>query len=261
MNNFLKFFLIIFFCFIIICCANNDNLSDESTWPDERLIGDNISGYVTIVSKDYFENISALGETKTESRGYNKNSSNEFYLVKYNSFGTKMWSEKLVQNDGDSDISIVFDYFGNIFLTSYFNFDRNKKTKSNGYELFLTKFNSFGIILWTKKIGESSVNNGMGLAIDSFDNIYVTGFSKFIFGDEAIVSNEKNFFIKLNSFGIKQWTKKIESFPSGSFLDIWVDSSNLIHITGVSDNNFEENYIYQKNDVIILRYNSDGILQ
>lgn len=261
MKNFVSIVLMISFSLGFITCARIDNSSVESTWLDEQLIEKKRYDYVTIESIENFENLVALGHTKTEFGGYKKTDYNDYYLVKYDAFETRLWSEKLVGNDDESGISIICDSFGNIFLASYSRLDKDIRTNSYGYEMSLTKYNSYGIIQWTKKIGESFTNQGIGLAIDSFDDIYLTVYSKNLFFSELNLPDEENFLMKFNSHGIKKWIKKLESISSESFLDIWTDSLNHIHVTGFTDMNFDENLNFQENDIILVSYNSDGIKQ
>ena len=62
--------------------------------------------------------------------------------------------------------------------------------------MFLTKYNSNGVLLWKKNLGESFANFGMGVALDSFNNIYVTGFNKGSLNSISSDYNELSFLKK-----------------------------------------------------------------
>jgi len=257
MNN-LKIFLIISFSMVVISCAKRDNSSEEKTWSDEQVEEIKKSEYVSIES---YENIFAKRETNKESEDYTKSNPNDYFIVKYDNFGIKIWSEKLMQNDNESGISIVSDTLGNIYSASYSRVGRYIHTNSVVHDMYLTKYNRFGIKQWIKKLGQSFANYGIGLALDLSDNVYVIVFSSSLFENKVNFGDEENFLIKFNSFGKKQWTKKLGSLSSELFLDVWVDTSNHIHVTGITNSNFVEDLNDQNNEKILVSYNSDGVLQ
>ena len=258
MKNFITILLIISFSLSIIACAQNENSSEEKTLSEEKYFENDKSDYVTIES---IENIFAMRQKSIESEVDTKIDTNDFFIVKYDNYGTKLWSEKLLQNDEESGISIVSDSLDNIYSASYSRVQRDIHTNFDVHEMFLSKYNSFGIKQWTKKLGKSFANHGMGLVVDLSDNVYVTVLSSCLFENELNFGDEENFLIKLNSFGINQWTKKLGSMSSELFVDVWVDTSNHIHVNGITNSNFDENLNDQNNNKILVSYNSDGVLQ
>ncbi len=258
MKNFITIILIISFSLSIIACAQNENSSEGINWYKEKYFEFDKSDYVTIES---IENIIAMSQKGIKLEGDTKIHTNDFFIVKYDNYGKKLWSEKLLQNSEDSGISIVSDSLDNIYSASYSRVERDIHSNFDVHEMFLSKYNSFGIKQWTKKLGESFANHGMGLVVDLSDNVYVTILSSSFFENEFNFSDEENYLIKLNSFGKKQWAKKLGSMSSELFVDVWVDTSNHIHVTGITKSNFDENLNDQNNNKILVSYNSDGVLQ
>ena len=250
--------LIFLLSFLIIACAENDNNSEKLIKINENFAETQKSYYVTIES---FEQISDSNLTNIKSIEKNKTESINYFLVKYDSFGKRLWSKNFEASEIDSGFSFTIDSFGNIYLTSYLKIYRGGITDSILFNMFLTKYNSNGVLLWKKNLGESFSNFGMGVALDSFNNIYVTGFNKGSLYSISSDNNELSFLKKFNPTGIKEWEKKLEILESVTVMDLAVDSSNLIHIMSYPDHDFGGILKFENNDLIHLTYSTNGILQ
>ena len=65
-------------------------------------------------------------------------------------------------------------------------------TNSGKNDIFLVKYNSSGTKQWTQQLGTPTFDEGNGVAVDSSDNIYVSGWTRgkldnYAGGDDAIV--------------------------------------------------------------------------
>ena len=107
---------------------------------------------------------------------------------------------------------------------------------------------------WTKQLGSSGHEFGLGVTTDSSDNIYVTGMT---YEDvvctripiKCIYANRDIILIKYNSSGTKQWTKHYGEDGKG----VTTDSSGNIYVTSYTDSD--------KSDIILIKYNSSGTKQ
>ena len=57
---------------------------------------------------------------------------------------------------------------------------------------------------WTKQLGTSSVDIGIGVTVDSSGNIYVTGYTKGGLDGNTYSNDGDIFLVKYNSDGVKQ---------------------------------------------------------
>ena len=89
-------------------------------------------------------------------------------------------------------------------MTGYTGGGLDGNTSSGESDIFLVKYDSSGTKQWTKQLGTSSGDNGLGVTTDSSGNIYVTG------GTEGGLDGNTNsggwdiFLVKYNSSGTKQ---------------------------------------------------------
>ena len=133
----------------------------------------------------------------------------DIVLVKYNSSGTKQWTNQLITSDWDWGRDVTTDSSGNIYVTgsTMGGLDGNKNSGSQ--DIFLIKFNSSGTKQWTKQLGTSFVSYGHGVTTDSSGNIYVTGRTRGGLDGNTSSGGWDIFLIKYNSSGTKQWTKQL----------------------------------------------------
>ena len=211
---------------------------------------------------DSSDNIYVTGYTK---EGYDGNSNSENYdifLVKYNSSGTKQWTKKLGIFDNESGVSMTVDSSDNIYVTGYTKEGYDGNSNSENYDIFLMKYNSSGTKQWTKQLGNSAADIGMGVTVDSSDNIYVTGIASGGLDRNTGSVGEDIVLMKYNSSGTKQWTKQLGSSSSDFAWDVTVDSSDNIYVTGFTNGSLEENFNQGSYyDIFLVKYNSDGVKQ
>lgn len=67
------------------------------------------------------------------------------------------------------------DSYGNIFITGNTGGNLDGQTNAGDDDIFVAKYDASGNKKWTKILGTSWPDIGNAIAIDSSDNIYVTG--------------------------------------------------------------------------------------
>jgi len=115
--------------------------------------------------------------------------------------------------------------------------------------------------LWTKQLGTSSNDYGIGVTTDSLGYIYVTGFT---YGDLDGNTNsgwDDIFLVKFNSSGTKQWTKQLGTSSDDEGNGVTTDSSGNIYVTGYTNGGLDGNTNSGSYDIFIVKYNSSGIKQ
>ena len=97
--------------------------------------------------------------------------------MKYNSSGTKQWTQQLGTSSTDVGWGLTSDSSDNIYVSGYTYGGLDGNTNSGSEDIFLVKYNSSGTKQWTQQLGTSSTDVGWGLTSDSSDNIYVSGYT------------------------------------------------------------------------------------
>ncbi len=162
------------------------------------------------------------------------------------------WVKSIGGNSDDQGTSIAVDGSGNVYTTGYFSgtsdFDPSAGTfslsSSGTTDIFISKVNSLGNLIWAKKIGGAGDDIGTSLSLDGSGNIYVTGYfnSTVDFDPNAGINNltssgsDDIFITKLDANGNLVWVKKLGSSNTDRALSITLDASNNLYLTGMFSN-------------------------
>jgi hypothetical protein len=151
--------------------------------------------------------------------------------IKYSNTGVPLWTN-LVFSSGP----IALDSTGNVFVQDY----------------FITRaFSNSGVLLWTHEyIGPGGRGNAWAIAVDSSDNVLVTGGSPPVSGGVHDYAT-----VKYSNGGVPLWTNRFNG-PGNSedqALAIAVDNSGNVFVTGTS---------YPQpgtRDYVTIKYSGEGV--
>lgn len=164
----------------------------------------------------------------------------DFLVFKLSNSGAMQWAHQFGTSDNESATDVAVDNSDNAIVVGTFNVDSTH---------LVSKFNSAGVFQWATKIDINGANPNLGnairVAVDSADNIYITG---------GTFSGVGTLFVaKLNSSGVLQWSRLHQSTETTNGLAITVDSSDNVIVVGTERDS--------SNQGLVLKYNSSGSLQ
>ena len=164
----------------------------------------------------------AGGDKTQNSVGY------DYWILKLNDDGTKMWDRVIGGNRTDNLYSVVKTIDGGFLLGGTSNSDiSGDKTQANWGSFFtsdywIVKIDSLGNVQWDKRYGGSSDEEKLVNVIQTNDSGFlISGAStSALDGDktEKQMRYTETWLIKVDSIGNKQWDKSVFS-PSGSYLN------------------------------------------
>jgi hypothetical protein len=187
------------------------------------------------------------------------NSIPNIFLSKRNaSDGNKIWEElDGTPNHVDYAVGIALDSNGNIYLTGYTTGDFGS-TNNGAHDVFLVKYNASGIQQWVKQWGSTTEDSSYGVAVDSADNIYVTGSTAGSFGGQTGSGGEDIFLTKFNPAGTEQWTRFFGTSDLDRAYGISVDSGNNLYLTGATLGTLGGNTNQGQGDIFLMKCDADG---
>lgn len=195
------------------------------------------------------------------------------FIVKYNSSGVAQWATKIDGSGDDYASNLAVDASGNVYVTgSYTNTVTVYSTgdvifetldNAGSYAAFVVKYNTLGVAQWVTRIDGSSKDEGMDIAVDNNESVYVIGY---FFSSATIYSTgnvsfgtlsssgfggEMGFLVKYNTLGVAQWMTKVEPYDDirGCSVATGSDGSVYAAYNGMS---------FGRNVPRFLIYNSDG---
>jgi Secretion system C-terminal sorting domain len=176
-------------------------------------------------------------------------SENDGFILKLNAQGNFVWANKIGGKFRDAVNSIAVDANNNLYATGIFtdtvDFDGSTNTNiliADNENAFLSKYDSNGIFIWAKNIGESNLgySDGIDLTLSKNGNIYTTGVyqnkvdfdpgsNQYILPD---LSDDDIFISVLDSAGQFIWARGIFGNFKDGVNSIAIDSSESVHLTG-----------------------------
>lgn len=158
------------------------------------------------------------------------------------------WAKRMGGTDNDAGLAIAVDASGNVYTAGLFydtaDFDPGPDTFNLSpvdiADIFITKFDASGNLVWAKQMGGTQADLAYALAVDASGNIYTTGVfygtADFDPGPGTFnLSNtgvENAFISKLDTDGNFIWAKRIGGTLAADGYSIAVDASGNVYTTG-----------------------------
>ena len=165
----------------------------------------------------------------------------DIFVAKFSPAGTHLWSRSMGGCYEDAAYAVAVDENNNVVVTGAFadtaDFGGGSLTSAGGYDIFVVKYSSSGAYIWAKRFGNNLTDMGNSIAVDSGNNILITGYfqDSIDFGDGRLFAYDSfpdAFVLKLSSSGAILWS---EAF-GGAYYDygqgIAVDSNANVLVTG-----------------------------
>lgn len=169
--------------------------------------------------------------------------------------------------------SVAVDVDGNVYIAGYSDttWGTPLHAHSGGYDIMVIKLNALGAYQWHTFYGsvpetsDDGDDEGVGIALDSGGNVYVTGYSDKTWvgpGDTAPLAPhggdaEYMVLLKLASSGAYQWHT---FFQPGRASALDVDSSG-VYVAGIAASSWETPTHVSDGDLVALKFNSSGVYQ
>ncbi len=107
----------------------------------------------------------------------------DIYISKLDTAGNFIWAKGIGGSTEDAGYSLGFDASGNVFATGFFSgtvdFDPgagvSELVSSGSFDIFILKLDATGNFSWAKKMGGTSSDRSLSMALDNVGNIYTTG--------------------------------------------------------------------------------------
>jgi len=168
------------------------------------------------------------------------------YIAKMTNQGFFQWVKPGSGNANDfaRGFDIEADGEGYVVATGFFSgsitFGNQTLSATGGqydFDVFLTKLNPQGELMWTKKAGSYGIDQGTTLYVNQSGEIFVGGFftQSCYFGDLSAESSGKSdvFAAKYDSDGIAQWVVSGGGSENDYTYGIVKDGAGSIYLTGV----------------------------
>jgi len=148
---------------------------------------------------------------------------NDYFTVKYDSSGLVLWQDTIDIFQFDQAYGIAADNCNNTIVTGC------SGGPFDDYDYFTVKYDPNGVVLWQDTLDNNNHDDvAYGVAVDNYDNIYVTGYTLELSGDYDY------FTVKYDSNGVVLWQDILDNGDNDIARALAVDDFNNIYVTGNS---------------------------
>lgn len=186
-----------------------------------------------------------------------------------------IWAKSSQGHTAGSDhgTSITTDRYGNVYVTGFFlnqtiTFEDHTLNTSGGYDLFLVKYASDGMVLWAQKIGGDGDEAGLGVTTDPIGNVYVAGhFSSSVLSigaSDLINGGETDLLIvKYDPAGNLLWANSAGGSAADAGHGVTTDANGNVYFVGnfqSSELSIGDTVLYNSggSDIFIAKYSTTG---
>jgi len=186
-----------------------------------------------------FRNTATFGTASLISAG-----NYDAFVAKYDSNGTFLWAKGSGGIADDRGQSITTDTSGNCYFTGFFNgtvtIGTSILTSADSSDIMIVKYDPVGNVIWAKRAGGASADEGKSIVSDDIGNTYVTGY----FGGRALfgtgldtvtlisAGNNDIFAGKYDYKGDIIWMKKLGGAQDDAGYGITIDTAGNSYVAG-----------------------------
>lgn len=201
----------------------------------------------------------------------------DLFVVKFNSNGNVIWAKSTRSNANIFGICIKNDNKGHLYLTGFMQdsvyFDSHLLVSSGFAQAYISKIDTYsGEFIWAVGGGGDGWSEGNALAIDSEDNIVLSGWyrNEIYFGNNSVSNGgddngpDNIFIVKFDSTGRLIWIKTTEANKYSDINDITTNKKDEIFLTGnfngilaIEDSVYQSKFI-SFSDIFVLKFNKNG---
>ena len=121
------------------------DLSGKKQWTKQLVTSNRLFDQGSSLFFDSSGNIYVTGWTGGGLDGNTNMGGYDIFLIKFNSSGTKQWTEQLGTSSSDIVLGLTTDSTGHIYMTGFTRGGLDGNTNSGGKDIFLVKYNSDGV--------------------------------------------------------------------------------------------------------------------
>lgn len=157
------------------------------------------------------------------------------------------WAKSAGGTNSDISRDIATDKDGSVYVTGHFKSSSItfgsitlNNVSSSTDDMFITKYDLSGNVLWAKKAGGSNGDFGLSVSVDDSGYVYVSGYfksSSITFGSYTLNNPGSPFgtafLVKYDGLGNVVWAKSSSNSPSSdTFQSVITDSKGNVYVTG-----------------------------
>jgi hypothetical protein len=176
----------------------------------------------------------------------------------------KQWTRQIGTPNWDEGEAVALDGLNNIYITGATAGRLHGNPNVGDKDIFLIKYDYSGNRQWTRQLGTSASEEGLGIAADEDGVLYVTGYTFGGLDGNTNAGGSDIFLVKYDSSGVKQWTRQIGTTGSDDGHAVATSregGETYLYVTGSTGGNLDGNVNEGGTDLLLIKYDSAGEMQ
>jgi hypothetical protein len=129
--------------------------------------------------------------------------------------------------------AVAVDSQGHVFVVGQTQGDMgNQLNRSDAGDVYLTKYDAAGNVVWQRLLGASGTAEGFSIAIDGNDNVIVAGQVDGSITGKDLYKGTDSFVAKFSNDGDRVWKQQFDTVATDAALAVAVDAAGDIIIAG-----------------------------
>jgi chitodextrinase len=245
-----------------LCADVSATTAAAAGWAGTVLIGTSSTDRSHGIDVDAGGNIFVSGYTTGNLDGQGNAGGEDVFLVKYDSTGARQWTRLSGTASGERGESVaVYNANGNVYVTGSTTGSLDGQGNAGGSDLFVMKYDTSGAKQWTRLLGTAANEYAYGVAVDSGENVYVTGYTYGNLDGQANAGDADVFLVKYDSSGAKQWTVLLGNSSSNYGYAVAVAASGNVYVSGETRGSLGGQANAGIQDIFVAKFNPSGALQ
>lgn len=186
------------------------------------------------VIADSSGNIYVLGKTTgvIEKENFGKS---DGFIIKIDSAANTIWTIQIGSKEDDDLVSAAIDKSGNVYVTGFIGVG-DKNMSNPNKDVLVVKLSSSGQIIWQKQFGTDSTDLGETIVVDSYGDIYITGYTRGVMGIASLGQTDC-FILHLDNDGNKLNVLQFGTSVNDEGYGITIGADSKIYVCGTTEGN------------------------
>lgn len=223
-----------------------------------RLVGSTDSEIGNDVTTDEAGNVYLAGYALGDLDGNINAGGWDLFVVKYDTNGTRLWTQCMGTPADDLAMGVAVDQSGNVFVAGYTAGDLDGNVNAGGQDLFVVKYDTNGVRQWTRQMGTTADDAANGVATDGDGNVLVVGYTSGDLDGNMNVGKWDEIMVKYDANGVKQWTQQMGTTASEEANGIAKDIDGNILVVGVTKGGLDGNKNAGGLDLFVMKLDANG---
>jgi len=198
----------------------------------KKQLGTSQDDVATAINLDSNEDLIIAGYSSTGFDTHLSNGLHDVIVLKLSADGTLVWSQQFGTAFKDIANDVTIDSADNIYVVGYSEGDIDGNPNNGFADVFITKLNSTSAIQWTQQIGTAVIEHATAVAVDSSDNIYLSGFTAGDLDVNTALGSSDQFVLKYDTSGTLLWSVQLGTDKDDRAHSIAIDNNDDVLISG-----------------------------